>query len=378
MKNLSLDFFGEQVSVNMPADLASLRKEISDKFMFDPSDTAELIISYAKDLGKKIISTEKDFESFLSEKIEKLNLDISQNSKLFKENLDIIKEESIKNKEELETLLKKKQENQKLKSEKINEYKKKIKTIDEKIKKLKLQKKKETQLIKQTIKDMQKNEKVNNQKITDLQKKLGIQNQDKKLIKKEQKKEQKKPPKKNLIKKVIIKNTPKIIPVENQKKPEILKTKNPEKKITTDSKKEVHWFISCDGCHAYPIYGKRFKCETCKNFDYCEKCYEQQKQTHNHPFKNIKAPSLLINPKMNFNDDSSNEQPVHKGVICKKCGMKNIIGSRFKCSVCEDYDLCEKCESKYGEEHLHPFIKVYEPQTMPIYIKCALDEQKSK
>ena len=152
MKNLSLDFFGEKVSINMPTNLESLRKEISNKFMFDPSDTAELIISYVKDLCKKIISTEKDFENFLSEKILKLNLDINQNSKLFKESLNTIKEEAIKDKEELEALLKKKQEQEKLKSTKINEYKKKLKTIDVKIKKLKIQKIKEKRAMKQTIK----------------------------------------------------------------------------------------------------------------------------------------------------------------------------------------------------------------------------------
>ena len=369
MKNLSLDFFGEQVSINVPTDLASLRKEISDKFMFDPSDAAELIVSYVKDLGKKIISTEKDFENFLSEKIQKLNLDINQNSKLFKENLNIIKEEVNKDKEDLENLLKKKQEQQKLKSEKINEYKKKLKTIDERIKKLKIQRIKESQKMRKIIKNLRKDEKENNQKISELQKKLGMENTEKKTNQKE-----KKITKKTIIKKVIItKKTPKIIS-KNPKKKEILKAKNPEKKITNNSNKEVHWFVSCDGCHSYPIYGKRFKCETCENFDYCEKCYEKEKQNHKHSFKNIKAPYLLLKPKNN----SLNEKPVHKGVKCNKCGMRNIVGCRFKCTVCNDFDLCEKCEAKYGGEHLHPFLKVYEPQTMPILIKCVLAEQENK
>jgi len=37
----------------MPTDLASLRQQISEKFMFSPSDAAEIVVSYAKDLGKK-------------------------------------------------------------------------------------------------------------------------------------------------------------------------------------------------------------------------------------------------------------------------------------------------------------------------------------
>ena len=67
MNKLSLNFFGEKVEVNLPETLASLRKNISEKFCFSPSDTAELVITYAKDLGKKIIETENDFKEFMIE-----------------------------------------------------------------------------------------------------------------------------------------------------------------------------------------------------------------------------------------------------------------------------------------------------------------------
>ena len=58
MKKISLNFFGEEVSINMPTSLSSLRQQISEKFMFNPSDAAEIVVSYAKDLSKKIIETE--------------------------------------------------------------------------------------------------------------------------------------------------------------------------------------------------------------------------------------------------------------------------------------------------------------------------------
>ena len=82
MKIISLNFFGEKVTINMPTTLESLRKEISDKFMFNPADAAEVVISYVKDLGKKLIQTEQDFANFISNKIGKLDLDISQTSRL--------------------------------------------------------------------------------------------------------------------------------------------------------------------------------------------------------------------------------------------------------------------------------------------------------
>ena len=94
----------------MPTDLASLRQQISEKFMFSPSDAAEIIVSYAKDLGKKIIQTEQDFVTFISDKINKVDLDISQDSKLFQQNLKTLEKESQDNKKLLEEALKKKED----------------------------------------------------------------------------------------------------------------------------------------------------------------------------------------------------------------------------------------------------------------------------
>ena len=41
-----------------------------------------------------------------------------------------------------------------------------------------------------------------------------------------------------------------------------------------------------------------------------------------------------------------------------------------KCAVCDDFDFCEECEKKKGEEHNHPFLKIYEPKMTPISFKC--------
>jgi hypothetical protein len=51
---------------------------------------------------------------------------------------------------------------------------------------------------------------------------------------------------------------------------------------------------------------------------------------------------------------------IHHGIKCIQCGINPIIGYRYKCSVCNNYNLCENCEMKNYEtkEHQHNFIKI--------------------
>ena len=38
---------------------------------------------------------------------------------------------------------------------------------------------------------------------------------------------------------------------------------------------------------------------------------------------------------------------IHRGIICNKCGKKDIKGKRYKCAQCSNFNLCEKCENNY-------------------------------
>lgn len=49
---------------------------------------------------------------------------------------------------------------------------------------------------------------------------------------------------------------------------------------------------------------------------------------------------------------------IHNGVICNGCYMNPIKGLRYKCSICPQFNYCQKCEMKLGESHKHPFIKL--------------------
>merc|ERR1711963_593223 len=57
---------------------------------------------------------------------------------------------------------------------------------------------------------------------------------------------------------------------------------------------------------------------------------------------------------------SGSSSAVHYGVTCDGCECKPIVGNRYKCVVCDDYDLCEACHA--ADKHPgHNMMKITEP-----------------
>ncbi|XP_061894415.1 E3 ubiquitin-protein ligase HERC2-like [Entelurus aequoreus] len=52
----------------------------------------------------------------------------------------------------------------------------------------------------------------------------------------------------------------------------------------------VHPGIRCDGCQMFPIYGGRFKCRNCDDFDFCENCFKTRRHNSRHSFGRINEP----------------------------------------------------------------------------------------
>ena len=65
------------------------------------------------------------------------------------------------------------------------------------------------------------------------------------------------------------------------------------------------------------------------------------------------------------NEPGSSEGPTHLGVVCDVCGKEPITGVRWKCLVCNDYDLCDMCYSSGASstEHLvgHTMLRMETP-----------------
>ena len=64
----------------------------------------------------------------------------------------------------------------------------------------------------------------------------------------------------------------------------------------------------------------------------------------------------------------------HKNYVCDICEMEPIVGVRYKCAVCENFDLCENCEAK--DLHDHPLVKIRKPEHAPKYISAEVHEEQ--
>merc|ERR1719228_1114206 len=72
----------------------------------------------------------------------------------------------------------------------------------------------------------------------------------------------------------------------------------------------------------------------------------------------VKSQKIEENIKKGKND-AKNENQIHAGVTCDSCEKQPIEGYRYKCVVCDDYDLCGSCEaegsrSRQGREQSDP------------------------
>ena len=56
---------------------------------------------------------------------------------------------------------------------------------------------------------------------------------------------------------------------------------------------------------------------------------------------------------------------MHTNVVCDSCEV-TISGTRYKCAICLDYDLCAKCERKGNHNH-HEMLRICFPRQHPWY-----------
>lgn len=135
----------------------------------------------------------------------------------------------------------------------------------------------------------------------------------------------------------------------------------------------------CDGCNN-TVRGNRYKCLDCPDYDYCETCFTSADvptsvEVHriSHSFVRIKSPGDYLysghSSRANRGYHSHYLAPnpsyptsLHTGVMCDGIDCRNsdqnIVGVRYKCLSCHDFDLCAACEAspKNAHDPSHPMI----------------------
>ncbi|KAF8589545.1 cysteine proteinase [Ramaria rubella] len=125
----------------------------------------------------------------------------------------------------------------------------------------------------------------------------------------------------------------------------------------------AHPGIGCDGCGKQTIIGVRWKCLVCEDYDLCTDCRSSGKHTNRH---SVDHRVLRIE-----NPDSS--LAIHEGIICDGCRTDPVIGVRWKCLKCNDYDLCDACHSSGAHPLDHQMLRVETPADAEDLNEVAFD-----
>lgn len=306
MRKITLDFFGEKEDIILPFNLMNLRKAIEYHFLLSSIDANEIIIKYIKDSKSIIISNENIYNDFKRENINYIYLDISEESRIYLENLNQIKDkESLIN--QLEILKKEKKQIIEKSNLEMTRGKEKLISIKKKINEL-------------------------NKEFNDLQIELNAIYEKNLKLKTEKEKE--------------INRISEMLKIDLDEKSTLLKLKiNHKNQEEENIKQEIKQISKKFSKKIYNFYANlnnnNYKSDNSKQY-----FYEILKQ-----YSDTLVEKIILKT-------NENELIVNKGIICSKCGIFPIIGMRYKCPICIDINYCEKCHNNYN--HYHPLIKYFQ------------------
>ena len=176
MSKITLNFFGESISIPKPKDLQTLRQIISLKFYINSKDAEQILLTYTKNEKKFTIHSDDEFKEFLTSNVDSINLDVDEKSQIYEETLKKIQEQDLIDQKKLEELRNKNKKLEELKNNKFSSDIENLKSITNKISELLVKKKQLKKKIKKGTKKILKEIEENNNKIKALEKKLQNNN----------------------------------------------------------------------------------------------------------------------------------------------------------------------------------------------------------
>ena len=343
-------------------------KELTKKLMEIEKENQELEKKSKLENKNKLLNENNDNENPIIQKIQEQNIEL-------KEKIQNIENENKNLKEKINIIEKQKQElTEKFENEKIdlqnveNEKQESNEKIENEIKDLEAQLqniKKENQELKIKLENNEKlknNEKENNEiienkiKIIEEEKDKEINELNKQIENLNQ-----------MINTMNENNNKKMNNLEFEKN-------NLENNINEEFKKGIETISSTLKNHIQTEISKFQNDLFLKTKDLNLKVLEEQKQNliqkieNSHKrIKEKQEENEEINNK-NLNSMKQNQQSklIHEGYTCNLCKKTPIIGLRYKCNNCYDYNLCENCyndilqnkKSHFNNNPNHKFIKI--------------------
>jgi Zinc finger, ZZ type len=140
--------------------------------------------------------------------------------------------------------------------------------------------------------------------------------------------------------------------------------------MRSDGLELMHPNIICDGCDK-AVFGNRYKCATCADYDLCPACHKGVENYHDarHTFVEIKTPGCKVQWHHSALYDSKVEleklEDEHHGFYCDGCSVSPIRGVRYRCLECDDFDLCEKCNRAGKAVHDQTHMMLCIPKMLP-------------
>lgn len=365
-----LSFYEELIHLDVPSTFKQFQLSLQSIYGLDLRDIEELSIFFKEGSEKFSISNDEQYKAFLNklEAHSKVNLnelftiylEVNEQSKLYKQQMEsnnnhnfilvdstISKEIDISAEMEREKLLKEIQDKEKLLQEIALREKEEAEAKLLKEQEIKERKQREEEEAARLEREERKRVELEGQQDEIKKLKKSLEETTKKLseIKK--------------IKVPAIKNLPIPENLKAESKAED-KIKESIEKINKLEKEEEQKQI------AEEVLKNQFS-EINKELLVCEisKYYNEifsnniEKMKEELIQKSVKETLSLFEDK---NKQSNNVLPssnntIHKGFSCNECNVFPIVGNRYRCTECYDYDMCESCENKLGDKHQHALIK---------------------
>ena len=102
----------------------------------------------------------------------------------------------------------------------------------------------------------------------------------------------------------------------------------------------------CSNCNKEELISY-YKCVNCKIYILCEIGFDEKNNIHKKQhLLTLCSSTIKMNKKLKFVKNSLHENEIHLNTKCDGCGMMPLIGLKYKCNECYDFDLCSRCYDK--------------------------------